>query len=162
MTCPKGLVGRRLPALEGGRLPIRPDRLRPLDPGTEFGLGKFRVLSLELDPVRVAGLEMFDEHLAGDLALAPLRNGEVDANERVRVAVEDGRCSLLLEQFDVLEPVDVLSGRGGEQVDVLDLGDVLLVGEAPPREVLGVDLDDLLRLFGHRSSPTYSGGCSGR
>jgi hypothetical protein len=89
---------------------------------------------------------VLDEHLAGDLVLAPLRDGEVDLQERVRVAVEDGGDTLLLEQLDVFEPVEVLAGRRREQVDVLDLGDVLLVGEPVAGEVLGVDRPDLLGL----------------
>src|SRR3712207_8450443 len=38
------------------------------------------------------------------------RDLEVDLQERVRIAVEDGRHAVLLEQRDVLEPVDVLAG----------------------------------------------------
>ena len=101
---------------------------------------------LERDPVRVARLEVLDQHLAGDLVLAAGGDREVDLDERVRVAVEDGGRALLLEQLDVLEPVDVRAGRGRDQVDVLDQRDVLLVGEAVAGEVLGVDPDDLLGL----------------
>ena len=63
---------------------------------------------------------MLDEDLARDLVLAPLGDGEVDLDERVRVAVEDGGKPLLLQELDVLEPVEVIPGRGGEKVDVLD------------------------------------------
>jgi hypothetical protein len=127
---------------------------------------------------------MLDEHLAGDLVLAPLRDGEVDLEEGVRVAVEDGRDSLLLEELDVLEPVQVLARRRGGEVDVLDERDVFLVREAMAREVLGIELDDLLGLaplgrgaqgrsmpglcgggglVGRQSpAPASSAGCSGR
>jgi hypothetical protein len=97
-------------------------------------------------------------------AISPCRNREVDADEGVGVAVEDGRDPLLFEELDVLEPVEVFAGSRREEVDVLDLGDVLLVREAPAGEILGVDLNDLLGLFrGHQSSaPAYSAGWSGR
>jgi hypothetical protein len=143
------LVERGLPALEHGRLPVGADRARPLDPGAELGLGELRVLLLELDAVGVAGLQVLDQHLARDLVLAALRDREVDPQERVRVAVEDGRDALLDEEVDVLEPVDVLARRGGEQVDVLDQAHVLLVGESLAGEVLGVEALLLLGLAPH-------------
>ena len=95
--------------------------------------------ALELDAVGVAGLEVRDEHLARELVLAPGRDREVDPEERVRVAVEDGRHAVLLEQLDVLEPVQVLAGRRRDEIDVLDERELLLVREAPPREGLGVE-----------------------
>src|SRR3712207_7011299 len=78
------------------------------------------------------------------------RDLEVDLQERVRVAVEDGRHAVLLEQRDVLEPVDVLAGGRSQEVDVLDERAVLLVREPLSREVLRVDRDDLLGLFPRR------------
>src|SRR5205085_6632309 len=141
------LVLGRFPALEDGGVPVRSDRLRPLDPGPELRLRELRVGLLELDPVRVARLEVLDEDLPGDLVLAALRDVEVDADEGVRVPVEDGGVALFLEELDVLEPVDVLAGRRREEVDVLDLLDRLLVRIAATREVLAVDLLDLLGLL---------------
>src|SRR5918992_496796 len=113
-----------------GRSPIRSHRTRALDPRAQLGLGELAVLLLQPDAVRVAGLEVLDEHLARDLVAAPLRDREVDLDEGVRVAVEHGGGALLLEQLHVLEPVDVLAGRGRLQVDVLDQRHLLLVGEA--------------------------------
>ncbi len=69
----------------------------------------------------------------------PVGNREVDLQERVRVAVEHGRDAVLLEQLDVLEPVDVPPGVAASEVDVLDEARVLLVREAVAGEVLGVD-----------------------
>ena len=58
---------------------------------------------------------------------------------------------------------EYLAGRRFSYQENLDEGDVLLIREAMPRQVLGVDLDDLLGLLGHQSSaPAYSAGCSGR
>src|ERR671922_6486 len=67
-------VQRRLPALERRRRPLRPDGPRALDPRPELGLGELRVALLELDPVRVPGLQVLDQHLARDLVLAPRRD----------------------------------------------------------------------------------------
>ena len=92
---------------------------------------------------------MLDEHLAGDLVLAALGDREVDLQERVRVAVEHGRDALLLQEVDVLEPVDVVARRRRHEVDVLDQAHVLLVGEALAREVLGVEALLLLGLAPH-------------
>ena len=49
-------------------------------------------------------------------------------------------------------------GRGGQQVDVLDQRDVLLIGEAAAGERLGIDLD--VAFFGHGCSysPAASSG----
>src|SRR5262249_35099615 len=80
------------------------------------------------------------------LVLAGPWDREVDLQERVRVAVEDRGRPVLLEERDVLEPVDVLAGRRLEQVDVLDQRDVLLVREPVPCEELRVDRLDLLGL----------------
>ena len=66
------------------------------------------------------------------LVLPALGDREVDLDERVRVAVEHRRGAVLLEQLDVLEPVDVVTRRGGVEVDALDERDVLLVREAVP------------------------------
>src|SRR5262245_66646728 len=49
---------RGFPAFENRRLPVRADRPRALDPGTELWLRKLRVLLLQLDPVRVPRLEV--------------------------------------------------------------------------------------------------------
>jgi hypothetical protein len=87
---------------------------------------------------------MLDQHLASDLVLAPRRDVEVDLQERVGVAVEHGRHAVLDEQRDVLEPVDVLARSRRQQVHIVEERHVLLVGEAPARQVLGVDREDLL------------------
>ena len=113
------MAGGLLPALEHGRLPVGADRRRPLHPGAELGLGELRVHLLQLDPVGVARLEVLDEHLARELVLPPCGDREVDLQEGVGVAVEDGRDAVLLEQLDVLEPVDVVPGRRRLQVDVI-------------------------------------------
>src|SRR3954451_21162033 len=132
-------VRRRLPALQHGRMPVCPDGARAGDPRAELRLRELRVLFLQADPVRVAGLQVLHEHLPGDLVLPPRRDREVDLEERVRVAVEDGGHVVLDEQFDVLEPVDVLARRRRDEVDVVDERDVLLIREPVPREHLGVD-----------------------
>src|SRR5262249_41833661 len=93
---PRSVRGR-LPAFERRWVPVRSDRARTLDPGAELGLWELGVLLLQEDPVGVATLEVFDEHLACDLVLAALRNREVDLEERVRVAVEHGGHAVLLE-----------------------------------------------------------------
>src|SRR5438132_13366850 len=67
-------VRRRLPAFKRRRMPIRPDRLRAMNPRAELGLRKLRVLLLEEDPVRVAALQVLDQHHAGDLVLPALGN----------------------------------------------------------------------------------------
>src|SRR5512133_2348910 len=152
-------VSRWLPALEHGGAPVLADGARALDPRAELGLGELGVGLLELDAVGVAGLQVGDQHLARDLVLAARGDREVDLQEGVRVAVEDSRRALLLEQLDVLEPVDVLAGRGRLEVDPLDQADVLLVGEALPGELLGIDRDDLLGLV-HRSTAEPSGSRS--
>src|ERR687898_1672408 len=127
-------VERWLPALEHGRAPVLADRPRSLDPGAELGLRELAVRLLQANAVGVARLQMGDQHLAGDLVLATRGDREVDLEEGVRIAVEHRRHALLLEQLDVLEPVEVLTGGGGVEVDVLDERDVLLVWEALPRE----------------------------
>src|SRR5205085_10231798 len=140
------LMRRGLPALEHRRLPVGADDGRPGHPGPELRLRELRVRVLELNAVRVAGLEVLDQHLAGKLVLAPGRDRKVDLQERVRVAVEDGGNAVLLEQLHVLEPVEVRARRRGEQVDVLDERDVLLIREAAPREDLGVERRRLAHL----------------
>src|SRR5262245_851755 len=140
------VAGGALPALEHGRLPVGADRLRFLDPRAELGLGELAVDVLELDPVGVARDEVLHQHLARQFVLATLGDRKVDLDERVRVPVEDGGDAVLLEQRHVLEPVDVVSGRERQQVDVVEKRDVLLVREALAREELGVDRLDLLRL----------------
>src|SRR5215210_1936329 len=145
---PMALVQRGLPALEHVRLPVAPHGPRVLHPRAELRLRELAVLLLEADAVGVARLEVRDQHLARDLVLAAGGDVEVDLQERVRVAVEDGRHPLLLEQLDVLEPVDVLARRGGLEVDLLECRDVLLVREALAGQVLGVDREDLLGLAG--------------
>src|SRR4051794_6420121 len=150
-------VSRRLPALEHGGPPVLADRARALDPRPELGLRELGVGLLELDAVGVAGLQVRDEDLARDLVLTALGDREVDLQEGVRVAVEHRRRALLLEQLDVLEPVDVLAGRGRLEVDRLDQADVLLVGEALPGELLRLDRDDLVRLaHGCTAAPSGS------
>src|SRR5919106_1537224 len=141
------LVAERLfPAFEDGRLPVGPDRLRALDPRAELGLLELRVLLLELDPVRIARLQVLDQDLAGDLVLAALGDREVDLQEGIAVAVEHRRDTFLLEELDVLEPVQILARCRRHQVDILDERDVLLVRETVPGEELGVEPLDLLRL----------------
>src|SRR3954454_10935190 len=102
-------VRGRLPAFERRRVPVGPDGARAGHPGAELGLRELRVLLLQLDAVRVAGLQVRDQHLARELVLAPRRNREVDLKEGVRVAVKARRHAVLDEQLDVLEPVDVLA-----------------------------------------------------
>src|SRR3982751_4002262 len=155
-----GSVQRRFPALEDGRAPVSSDRARALHPRSELGLGELAVLLLEADAVRVAGLEVRDQHLARELVLAAGRDREVDLDEGVGVAIEDRRRALLLQQLDVLEPVDVRARRCGLEVDPLDQRGVLLVGVALAREELGVERDDLLRLS-HESAPPPAARRSG-
>ena len=64
--CP---AGGSQPSSTGGFQSV-PTVFEPCDPGSELGLRELRVLLLQLDPVRVSGLEMRDEHLAGELVLA--------------------------------------------------------------------------------------------
>src|SRR2546428_4391922 len=116
---------------------------------------------LELNAVGVARLQVLDQHLACDLVLTTLGNREVDLQERVRVAVEDRREPVLLEQLDVLEPVDVLTRRRREKVDVVDEVDVLLVWKPSAREVLGIEPGRLLGLVDAQSG-TGSSTCDGR
>src|SRR5438445_2255769 len=102
------LVVGRLPALEHGRVPVGANGRRALDPRAEQRLRELAVLLLQLDPVGVARLEVRDQHLARKLVPAPLRDREVDLQERVRIAVEDRGDAVLGQELDVLEPVDVL------------------------------------------------------
>src|SRR3954452_12782299 len=152
-------VRGRLPALQHGRMPVCPNRRGAGGPGTELRLRELRVLLLQADPVRVARLQVLHEHLPGELVLAALGDREVDLEERVRVAVEDGRDAVLDEQRDVLEPVDVLARGRRDEVDVVEQRDVLLIGEPLPRENLGVDR---ARGLAQSSALTSSVGASGR
>src|SRR5581483_8389415 len=138
--------GRGFPALEHGRPPVRPHRTRAGDPRPELRLPELAVLLLQLDAVRVARLQVRDQHLARDLVLTARGDREVDLEERVRVAVEHRRHAVLAQELDVFEPVDVLARRRGDQVDVVDERDVLLVRKAMAGQVLGVDPYRLLRL----------------
>src|SRR5262245_41042917 len=151
------VTGGLLPALERGRLPVRADGLRTLHPRPELRLGELRVLALELDAVRVAVNEVLHQDLASQLVLAALGDLEVDLQERVRVPVEHRRRPVLLEQVDVLQPVEVLARRELVQVDLLDQRPVLLVREAMPRELLGVELAP--GLIAHRLTPPRTGPC---
>src|ERR1044072_798326 len=117
-------VLRRFPAVEHRGLPIRSDDIRALNPRPQLGLSELGVGALEPDPVGVAGLQVGDQHLAGELVLTTVRDRKVDAQERVGVAVEDGGGPLLRQQLDVLEPVQILAGSGGLEVDVLHQRDV--------------------------------------
>src|SRR6185437_2720310 len=55
------------------------------------------------------------------------------------------------------QPVDVLARARRQQVDVLDQAHVLLIGEAPAGQILGVDRGVLFGLFhAHRQSPVAS------
>src|SRR3954465_14946729 len=150
---------RRLPALQHGRMPVCANHRGAGGPGTELRLRELRVLLLQADPVRVAGLQVLHEHLPGELVLASIRDREVDLEERVRVAVEDGRDAFLDEQLNVLEPVDVLARRRRDEVDVVEQRDVLLIREPLPRENLGVDR---ARGLAQSSALTSSVGASGR
>src|SRR4030095_15586195 len=105
-------VSGRFPAREHAGPPVLADGPRALDPWAELGLRELRVRLLQADAVGVTRLQVRHPHLARDLVLAALGDREVDLQEGVGVAVEDGRRTLLLEQLDVLEPVDVLAGRG--------------------------------------------------
>src|SRR5262245_11281725 len=105
---------------------------------------------------------MRNEDLACDLVLAPVRDREVDLQEGVAVAVEDRGHAVLLEELDVLEPVQVLSRGGCLEVDVLDERQVLLVREAMPREelrverlrLLGLGVRELVALLAHSAAPS--------
>src|SRR3954454_6211521 len=152
-------VRGRLPALQHGRMPVCANRRRAGGPGTELRLRELRVLLLQADPVRVAGLQMLHEHLPGHLVLAAFRDREVDLEERVRVPVEDGRDAVLDEQLDVLEPVDVLARRGSDEIHVVEERDVLLIRVPLPRENLGIDR---ARGLAQSSALTSSVGASGR
>src|SRR4051794_24438160 len=57
------------PALEHARTPVCADGARALDPRAELGLRELRVGPLQADAVGVAGLQVRDQHLAGDLVL---------------------------------------------------------------------------------------------
>src|SRR4051812_25198554 len=107
-------------------MPILSNCARILDPWAELGLRELAVGFLETDPIRVARLQVGDENLARELGLPSLWNREVDLDERVRVAIEDGGRAVFLEQLHVLEPVDVLTRRGRVEVDALDQRRVLL------------------------------------
>src|SRR3954466_14607778 len=74
-------VHGRLPALEDGRLPVRAHRLRVVDPRPQVELRELAMLLLQPDAVGVARLQVLDQHLAGDLVLAPLRDRKVDLEE---------------------------------------------------------------------------------
>src|SRR6266536_3490806 len=149
-------VSGRFPAFEHAGPPVLADGARALDPWAALRLEELAVGLLQPDAVGVAGLQVGDQHLARDLVLAALGDREVDLQEGVGVAVEDGRRALLLEQLDVLEPVDVGPGRRRLEVDRIDQADVLLVGEALAGELLRVDRDDLLGLA-HGSTASRSG-----
>src|SRR5918998_6015968 len=73
-----GSVQRAFPALEHGWPPVGADRLRVLHPRSQLGLGELAVRLLQADPVRVARLEVLDQHLAGDLILPSFGDREVD------------------------------------------------------------------------------------
>src|SRR3954454_9019331 len=113
-------VRRRLPALQHGRMPVCANRRGAGGPGTELRLRELRVLLLQANPVGVAGLQVLHEHLPRELVLASLGDREVDLEERVRVAVEDGSDPVLDEELDVLEPGDVLARGRGEEIDVVE------------------------------------------
>src|SRR5918997_3804903 len=144
-----GSVQRRFPALEHGWAPVLPDGARALHPWPQLRLREFGVLLLQPNAIGVAGLKMGHEDLAGDLVLASLRDGEVDLEEGVRVAVEDCGHPVLHEQLHILQPVEVRARRGGHQIYAFELVDVLLVGEPLARQRLGVD--DLAHRAGSRS-----------
>ena len=123
-----------------------PTVFEPSTHGPSSGCGNFVCCSLSWIPYELPARQVRHQHLARDLVLATLGDREVDLQEGVRVAVEDRRHAVLLEQRDVLEPVDVLARGRRLEVDVLDERDVLLVREAMAGEELGVDRLDLLRL----------------
>src|SRR5262249_24447630 len=160
-NCPEALplVRLRRPALQLRRLPVGAHRRRALRPRAELRLRELRVDRLQLDAVRVPRLEVLQEHLARDLValVGVVRQVEVELEERVRVRVEDGRDAVLLQQLDVLEPVDVAARRAREEVDVGRHRAVLLVRVPSAGQVLGVDPDglvglavDVLELVSHR------------
>src|SRR5260221_8228509 len=99
------------------------------------------MLSLQPDAVGVALLQMGDEHLAGELILAPGRDLEMNLEEGVGIAVEHRRHAVLVHEVYVLEPVDVLARSGGDQIDVLHQRPAELGGEGTPRQLLRVDPD---------------------
>src|SRR3954447_19858706 len=81
-------VQRRLPALQDGSLVVLAHAPRAIHPRSELGLWVLSVGVLELDAVGVALLQVLEDHLACHVVLVPLRDGEVDLDERVGVAVE--------------------------------------------------------------------------
>ena len=120
-----------------------------LEPSTQepsSGCGNFVWISLSWMPYELPDWRCVTSTFLRDLVLAPFRDREVDLEKGIAVAVEDRRHAVLLEERDVLEPVDVLTRCRREQVDVLDERDVLLVREAVPGEELGVERPDLLGL----------------
>src|SRR5947208_2881531 len=141
------------PTLEHGRVPIRADGRRAFDPRAQLRLRELAVLLLQLNPVRVARLQMRDQHLARDLVLPPLRDREVDLEKRVRVAVEHRGNAVLGQEPNVLEPVDVVARRRGDEVDIRDERHVLLIRKAMPGQVFRVEPGRLLRLV-HAHSRT--------
>src|SRR5437016_995484 len=149
------VVGR-FPARELRGLPVGADGLRARDPRAELRLRELRVLLLELNAVRVPRPQVRDQHLARELVLAAFRNREVDLQEGVRVTVEHGRNAVLLEELDILEPVEVRPRRRRLEVDVFDERDVLLVRKATSGEVLRVERDLLLGLVDAQSG---TGSC---
>ena len=91
---------------------------------------------------------MLHQHLAGQLVFPTLRDVEVDLEKGVGVPVKHRRDALLLEQVDVLQPVEVPAGRQLHQVEVLDERDVLLVLEPTTGEGLGIDCNSVLWCHG--------------
>src|SRR5713226_312187 len=139
MTYRASVSAGLLPAFHRWTPVVLTHRRRRFDPGPQGGLWEFRVLLLQADPVGVPADQVSHQHLAGNLILAPLGNLEVDLQERVRVPVEYRRHTVFLQQMDILEPVDVLAGSVGHQIQVFDQGHVVLVGKSLPGEFLGVN-----------------------
>src|SRR5436309_15858899 len=81
----------RFPAGQRGRLPVLTYRGRVVAPRAELRLRELRVLALQPDAVGVALAQVGDEHLARVGVPFPVRDLEVDLEEGVGVAVEDGR-----------------------------------------------------------------------
>src|SRR5262249_61294282 len=96
-----------------GRFPVLTDGGRIIPPRAELRLRELRVPGLEPDAVRVSLTQVGDQDLARVLVLPALRDLEVDLEEGVGVAVEDGRDVVFRHAVHVFQPVDVRCGPGG-------------------------------------------------
>ena len=109
-----------------GRCQSVPTVLSPA-PRVEPGCGNFVCFSF-LECRTSCGLKVRDQHLL-ELVLAPPESRR--SSERVR----KGRTRRgLLEELDILEPVDVITRRRGDEIDVLDERMSSWYGSGAPQE----------------------------